>query len=150
MGHRGGMWVVAQAVLLLLFALAPAMGPRWPMHGIFQLAGWLLAGIGSLLLVSAAVNLGRSLTPFPRPLSDAQLVTAGVYRYVRHPMYCALLIGALGLSLATESVPRLACTGILFVFFDLKARREERWLEQQYPAYAAYKTRVRKLIPWLY
>jgi protein-S-isoprenylcysteine O-methyltransferase Ste14 len=150
MGRLGGMWVVVQAILLLLFALAPASEQRWPMHGFFQLLGWMLAGGGAILLVAAAVDLGRSLTPFPRPLPGGQLVTTGVYRFVRHPMYCAALIGALGLSLATESTLRLACTGILFVFFDLKARREEFWLEQQYPAYAGYKVRVKKLVPWCY
>jgi protein-S-isoprenylcysteine O-methyltransferase Ste14 len=150
MGRRGELWVVAQAGLLLLFALVPGIGPRWPLHGIFQLLGWLLAGTGMLLLVAGFVNLGRSLTPFPRPLPDGKLVITGTYGYVRHPIYFAVLLGALGLSLSTENWLRLACTGMLFVFFDLKARREERWLQQQYPDYAAYKMRVKKLIPWIY
>jgi len=35
-------------------------------------------------------------------------------------------------------------------FFDLKSRREERWLEERYPGYAAYRARTRRLIPGLY
>lgn len=150
MGHRGEAWVMAQAVLLLLFAFLPQIGPPWPVPDIFRLAGWVLVGVGSLLLAGSALNLGRSLTPFPRPLPDGELVTTGAYRLVRHPIYCAVLIGALGLSFATENWLRLACTGLLFVFFDMKARREERWLQEQYPAYAAYKSRVKRLIPWIY
>jgi protein-S-isoprenylcysteine O-methyltransferase Ste14 len=36
------------------------------------------------------------------------------------------------------------------VFFDLKSRREEIWLAEQFPDYAAYKARTRRLLPWLY
>jgi protein-S-isoprenylcysteine O-methyltransferase Ste14 len=35
-------------------------------------------------------------------------------------------------------------------FFDAKARHEERWLRQKFPAYAAYAQQVRRFIPWLY
>jgi protein-S-isoprenylcysteine O-methyltransferase Ste14 len=150
MGRRGQIWVVAQGILLLLFALAPRVGSPWPAHDLFRLAGWVLAGIGIVLLVWSAVNLGRSLTPFPRPLPDGELVTSGAYRLVRHPIYSAVIIGTLGLSLATENWLRLALTGVLFLFFDMKARREERWLQEQYPGYEAYKAHVKRFIPWIY
>jgi protein-S-isoprenylcysteine O-methyltransferase Ste14 len=39
---------------------------------------------------------------------------------------------------------------ILLVFFDIKSRREERWLSEKFSGYAAYQKRVRKLIPLLY
>jgi protein-S-isoprenylcysteine O-methyltransferase Ste14 len=39
---------------------------------------------------------------------------------------------------------------LLGCFFDLKARREEAWLLAAYPAYAAYRVRVRKLVPFIY
>jgi protein-S-isoprenylcysteine O-methyltransferase Ste14 len=98
MGRRGETWVLAQVVLLLMFVFVPPIGPPWPSHDIFRFAGWGLVGIGSLLLAWSALNLGRSFTPFPRPLPDGKLVTTGAYRFVRHPIYLAVLIGALGLS----------------------------------------------------
>jgi len=39
---------------------------------------------------------------------------------------------------------------VLMVFFDLKARREERWLREEVPGYADYQKRVHRLIPFLY
>jgi protein-S-isoprenylcysteine O-methyltransferase Ste14 len=77
-------------------------------------------------------------------------VTHGAYGFVRHPIYSAVIIGAAGLGLITENWLRLAITVLLVIFFDSKARVEERWLEEKYPNYAAYKTRVKKLIPWVY
>jgi len=36
------------------------------------------------------------------------------------------------------------------VFLDVKSRREEKWLSDKFSTYAAYKKRVRKLIPFIY
>ena len=150
MRRRGEAWVAAQALILVCFAFAPQAGAPWPYLNAFRLVGWGLAIFAILLLGWSALNLGRSLTPFPRPVPNGQLVTTGAYRFVRHPIYCGVVIGALGLALATENWSRLVLTAVLFVFFDLKAHREEDWLLEKYPEYAKYKLRVRKLIPWIY
>ena len=44
----------------------------------------------------------------------------------------------------------LIYAGVLLAFFDVKSRREERWLTEKFPDYAAYRTRVHKLIPFVY
>jgi protein-S-isoprenylcysteine O-methyltransferase Ste14 len=38
----------------------------------------------------------------------------------------------------------------LFIFFEFKTQREERWLLEKFPAYSEYRNRVKKLIPWVY
>lgn len=150
MGRRGETWVVVQAILLLLFLLVPGVGPAWPYPDAFRVAGAVLGAVGILLLAWSALNLGRSLTPFPRPLPNGRLVTSGAYRFVRHPIYFAVLATCTGIALATWSPLRLALCAALLVFFDRKASREEGWLQERYPGYAAYRERVSKLIPWIY
>lgn len=150
MGKRGESWVAVQAVLLLLLFIAPPMGGPWPYPDGFRLVGWACIAVGTMTLGWSAWNLGRSLTPFPRPVDDGRLVTTGAYRFVRHPIYSGVLVIALGLALLTMSPLRLAIAGVLFVFFNLKARREERWLEEKYADYAAYRKRVKRFIPWIY
>ena len=71
----------------------------------------------------------------------------GPYRYVRHPMYVAITVTGAGWALAWQST---AGALLLLAFFDLKSRREERWLEAAYPSYADYRRRVRRFIPGLY
>src|SRR3569833_2571811 len=141
MGQRGEIWVVIQAVLLVLLALAPAGGPPWPSAAAIRVLGAACLAVGLPILAWSALNLGRSLTPFPRPLPEGRLVTSGVYRFVRHPIYFGVLLCALGYALMTTSVLRLALTIILFVFFDMKARREELWLQARYPDGAAGRAR---------
>ncbi|HEY0847213.1 MAG TPA: isoprenylcysteine carboxylmethyltransferase family protein [Noviherbaspirillum sp.] len=150
MGQRGESWVAVQAVLLLAIIFAPATGAPWPGAPVFRTAGWAGIAVGAAILAWSAWNLGRSLTPFPRPVAEGQLVTRGAYRFVRHPIYFGVLLTALGFALLTMNPLRMALTVVLFVFFDRKARREEQWLMEKYPDYAAYRRRVRRLIPWIY
>jgi protein-S-isoprenylcysteine O-methyltransferase Ste14 len=103
-----------------------------------------------VLIAKGLLDLGRSLTPLPYPRDDAQLVQAGVYSLVRHPLYSGLIVAALSWVLYQRSLSHLAGAIVLFVFFNAKATLEETWLRQKYPEYDAYQQRVKKLIPWLY
>jgi protein-S-isoprenylcysteine O-methyltransferase Ste14 len=69
---------------------------------------------------------------------------------VRHPIYTGLILGTLGWSLWRSSLLGVGLAVLLLVFFDLKSRREERWLTEAYPGYPEYRRRVRKLIPFAY
>jgi protein-S-isoprenylcysteine O-methyltransferase Ste14 len=132
---RGDRWVVAQLVLFVLLVVALFLGP-----GLTRF-GWIVAAAGLALGIWAGVTMGRSLTPFPRPRRDAELVVRGPYRFVRHPLYLGGVLFAAGLSLVF-SVYALVLTAVLAAFWVAKARLEERHLSQQFPAYADYRRRT--------
>jgi protein-S-isoprenylcysteine O-methyltransferase Ste14 len=69
---------------------------------------------------------------------------------VRHPIYGGLVLAATGWALLTAAVPALVGAALLLAFFRLKSGREEVWLRDRYPGYAAYAARTRRLIPFLY
>jgi protein-S-isoprenylcysteine O-methyltransferase Ste14 len=117
---------------------------------MFRIAGAIAVLIGIVVLGISAVALGKSLTPFSRPLPTAELVTSGTYRFVRHPIYFGLLLAALGIALLASNFLRLVLTLLLGIFFNYKATREEKWLVERYPGYPAYQAKVRKLVPFLY
>ncbi len=149
MGKRGEGWVALQFVLFGLILLAPTVErfsfPIW-LRGL----GVLILLAGGLLGTLGVLSLGRSLSPFPKPVAGGRLVNSGIYGWVRHPIYSGLILGSLGWSLLTDTVLGLLLVVALFVFFDLKSRREERWLCESYPEYGEYQKKVRKLIPGLY
>ncbi len=74
----------------------------------------------------------------------------GAYRLARHPIYGGLIIAAAGWGLLMASPVALLLAAVLLGFFDLKSRREELWLADGYPGYAAYRARTRRLLPGLY
>jgi protein-S-isoprenylcysteine O-methyltransferase Ste14 len=152
LGARGGGWVALQFGLILVILALGVAGPGWPDSARWWLrgAGALVAICGGVVVTSAARLLGSSLTPFPRPAEGAALVEQGSYRVVRHPIYSGGLLFVAGVSLAL-SWWALAGTAVLAVVWGLKARVEERFLEERYPAYADYRARTRyRLVPYVY
>lgn len=150
LGVRAKLWVAAQLVLLVLWAglaFAGGAGDGGPGQVGVGLVVTLASGV---LGFWALRSLGRELTPYPQPRDGARLVEAGPYRLARHPIYGAIVLGALGVSLAQGSWPALAGTAVLALFFWLKSSVEETALTLTIPAYREYRNRVRRrLIPWV-
>lgn len=118
--------------------------------GIGSLAGGVLFIAGSLIAATGAIDLGRNLTPLPRSKEGAKLIVSGAYRLVRHPIYSGITFMAIGWGLWLHSWLTIGYALLLFAFLDIKSRHEERWLVEKFPEYAAYRKRVRKLIPFVY
>ncbi len=154
-GARGEWYVVAQAILGVLVILGPRAGAGWiawvhPYDQISSIAGGVLCLLGGFLFVAGIRALGSNLTAVPFPKAKATLVETGPYRFVRHPMYSGAAIAALGWALLVQGWLTLGYAIILFLFFDIKSRREEQWLKEKFSGYAAYQNRVRRLIPFIY
>lgn len=161
-GGPGRYWVIAQLVLFLVFAIALVMDGSLPGTSADPLNiagggpdGWRIVGAvllvgGGVWLVVAARSLGRALTAMPEPLAGVTLVESGPYRYVRHPIYGAILLLLLGASLLfTSTAGNLVCVA-LGVLFWMKSSYEERQLRIVYAGYSSYRRRVpKRFIPFL-
>jgi protein-S-isoprenylcysteine O-methyltransferase Ste14 len=155
-GERGEYWVIGQIILFVGFVLLPiypvidldSLSPIW------KYTGWGLTGIfglmAALLLLSGVTELGKNLTPLPHPKNDGELVTSGVYGVVRHPIYSGVIFLAIAYSCWQWSFTHAIGAIMLLLFFDIKARQEESWLSNKFSDYDAYRSQVKKLIPWLY
>ena len=153
-GARGEWYVVAQLVLMALVFFGPRRLPGWPEATTPAparvAAGAGLIALGGLLLVSAAVRMGPSLTPLPHPGDQPRLIRSGPFGLARHPMYGGGVLIAFGWALLVGSLLTLGYAILLFAFLDLKSRREEGWLVERFPDYVDYRRRVRRLIPFVY
>lgn len=154
LGPRGEGWVAAQVVLFAIIgisgfrAFGEAEGNAWGPWA--TLLGLVALVVGGLTAVWGVWGLRAGLSPFPRPLAGAPLVDTGAFRLVRHPIYSGLVLGAIGWGLVTGSIIAIGAAGLLFLLFAGKSRREEIWLSEVHPEYAAYQQRTKRLIPWVY
>jgi protein-S-isoprenylcysteine O-methyltransferase Ste14 len=155
-GEKGEYWVIAQVILLVGFALLPVY-PAIALDNlplIWKYAEWGITGIfglmASWLLISGSLELGANLTPLPHPKHDGELVTGGVYGLVRHPIYSGVIFLAIAYSCWQLSLSHAIGAIVLLLFFDIKARKEESWLSTKFTDYEQYRSRVKKLIPWVY
>jgi protein-S-isoprenylcysteine O-methyltransferase Ste14 len=147
---RGEGWVAGQIALLAAIVLTPpalAALPRLPNWCVP--IGVIVGLAGGAIGLAGVRGLGENLTPFPKPKEDATLIQSGIYSLVRHPIYAGLFVAACGFGLARRSIPSLILSLILALFFDQKARREERWLIAKFPEYQSYQTKVRgRILPF--
>lgn len=143
-----------------ILALAVLNAPHWFVDPFVlrQLASWLLLMASSVLVVWALVLL-RRLGGFRQTTrgspefaweSTVSLVTTGVYRYVRHPMYSSLLFLAWGGLLKSVSISTLTLTGLatLALFATAKAEETEN-LARFGQAYREYMRVTRRFVPFL-
>lgn len=151
--ERGIWYVVIQAILIGLILFGPKGADLLTSESIkiiFLSCGISVGLISILVMLIAVLNLGKNLTPLPCPKDNAQLVQSGLYRYVRHPIYFGVLLAALAWLLIFPGTYILLYAIGLFILFDVKARREEVWLVERFPAYQDYQRRVKKLLPGIY
>jgi protein-S-isoprenylcysteine O-methyltransferase Ste14 len=150
--RHGEWWLLDRLALIAAHLLPPwpapgAWGYAWPLP--LALTGAILLLLGLVLAAQAFWGLGSSLTPLPDPIPGAPLVTSGAYGRCRHPLYQAVLLCSLGVSLALGSLLHLALLLALVAVLGRKARREERALELAHPDYATYRARTPAIIPRL-
>jgi protein-S-isoprenylcysteine O-methyltransferase Ste14 len=154
-GRRGEWYVVVQVALFALVIFGPRTWRGWPSwafpdHIAVGIVGVVLLVAGGCLLVGGGAKLGSKLTPLPYPQSGGTLQQSGAFCLVRHPMYCGGVLAAVGWAMVSRGWLTLAYAALVFLFADVKSRREEAWLVEAYPEYTAYKRRVRRLIPFVY
>lgn len=135
--------VAAQMALLVAIAI-----PDRQLH--VSPAGAVLVALGVALGLWAMLVMGRHLRIMPEPAAGAPLLRRGPYRLIRHPMYSAVTMAALGWLLCDHSWARLACLAALVPVFVCKAAREERMLGEKFSDYAVYRATTRRFIPWMW
>jgi protein-S-isoprenylcysteine O-methyltransferase Ste14 len=138
--------VLGQLALLALIVLLPG-ADDWTLPVGLARAGQVAVWVGLLLMVIAAVALGRGLTAAPLPNEHARLRTGGPYRYVRHPIYSGLLLFAVSRSLTSGNAWVAVACALLVVLLNVKARWEERHLTKRFPGYPAYARRTPRFVP---
>ena len=113
-------------------------------------AGGVIAFAGLALAVRGLVDFRRARTTVdPRhPERTARIVTHGIYRFSRNPMYLGFVLLLLGLAIALQSAVGLPVTAVAASFLHrFQIAPEERWLSERFGAeYVAYRARVRR---WL-
>ena len=107
------------------------------------LVGILIIIIACIILLVAINDLGRNLSPFPKPKTDSNLVTKGIYRYMRHPMYYSLIFISFGVFITKLSIYFLFLSTSLFLVIKLKIYLEEKYLNNKYQNYSLYKNKVK-------
>ncbi|MGO9119255.1 MAG: methyltransferase [Desulfomonilaceae bacterium] len=137
---------------LLSLIVAPIEAAYWPSDVSIpqQIIGAVL-GLGGLALGLLSFKaLGRNFRVFGAPRRSGTLITGGIYRYIRHPMYIGVILAVGGYVLAFGSLFAIPLWLGVTVFYVVKSVKEERLLMDKFPEYEEYRKKTWKLIPYIY
>ncbi|MFZ0633312.1 MAG: isoprenylcysteine carboxylmethyltransferase family protein [Acidobacteriaceae bacterium] len=114
---------------------------------------WIGAAVtvaGLLFAVWARAILGANWSRSVTIKQDHELITAGPYAFVRHPIYTGILTGFLGSVIALGQLRGIVSFVLVFLALWYKLRLEEDWMRSQFgDVYTTYVQRTAALVPWL-
>jgi protein-S-isoprenylcysteine O-methyltransferase Ste14 len=142
-----GLWIVPLIYSLTGFpaALDRPLIPTIAILGVVALCGALL------LFYRSHADLGRNWSISLEIRNEHRLVTTGIYRFVRHPMYSSFFLLAVAQLMLLPNwfagATGLIGVGMLYAF---RIRQEERMMTERFGAeYRDYVAHTARLIPWL-
>jgi protein-S-isoprenylcysteine O-methyltransferase Ste14 len=147
---KGNLLVLGQFILIGLLIFVPSSGLNTGVFSYFLATVSLTSlFLGFVILAVSAIGLGKSLTAHPIPSKNAQLVTGGLYKYVKHPIYSGLILVAFGLTITGGFFPHAIFFALLLLLLNYKARFEESLLTATYAGYAEYSKKTGRFVPRL-
>lgn len=158
-GYNLGFLLIANPVAAVLLATrqsgALAVGqiavPDVRLLAAIEGVGLAFYALGAGLMLWSLAQLGRNyqLGGIAPRRTDA-LVVNGPYRFVRHPLYAAVLCLSLGLVCLLQSAIYLAIFGVYVALIGCLIPREEAGLASAYgDAYVAYRHTVKAVVPFI-
>ena len=107
--------------------------------------------IGLTIMIVGQVTLFRNYSATVVIREDHQLITHGIYRFTRNPMYLGLIMVVIGLPVYVASLYGGVTMLVLIPIILNRIRLEERLLTEEFQeAFRKYKETTKKLIPFIY
>jgi protein-S-isoprenylcysteine O-methyltransferase Ste14 len=163
--RKSQLFVFGQFALIILLFVWPEDHVGWGLLDfLFEFVGVLFffGGVALIFLALRSLftfsipkltgstkdkNLKALRIVWPEPMDDAKLVTTGVFKRMRHPVYSGLLLIGYGLGIASGPVPQLFFAIALHVVLYYKAGLEEQLLAQKFKDYKKYAASTGRFFP---
>ena len=140
--------VTLQFSALIAIFLHPSIGNITYVQ-LVNVFGLILFVGGAIIGLLGVVGLRHSLSIFPTPTKKAELVSSGIYKFVRHPMYTGLILIALSFIICRLSLLGVALFIGLISILIIKSSYEERMLARRFTEYNTYRNATGRFFPKL-
>lgn len=109
-----------------------------------------LSVFGIIILIMAILKLNKNLTAFPTPKTDGQLISDGLYRYIRHPIYTGIILFVFSYAIYRESFWKILIATCLLILFYFKTEFEEKQLKNKFEDYESYQKKTGRFFPKIF
>ncbi|KAJ0965625.1 hypothetical protein J5N97_026763 [Dioscorea zingiberensis] len=137
-------YVIAMGCALVEYMVELVFFPELKENRLLNIVGLVMVLVGEVIRKAGVITAGRAFTHTIRIYHEDQheLITHGIYRFIRHPGYCGFFIWATGTQLILcNPLCIVAFSLVTWRFFSSRIRYEEFFLRQffgrQYEVYAS-------------
>ena len=140
--------IIALMFIVIAYFLGRFVPLPLPVPGILRSIGLVLTFVGFLLGIGAFMEFRKARTTLDPHGSSKQVVTSGIYRFTRNPIYLGFLLMVIGLPLNSGLYWGIVMAPFyVFIMNGLIIQHEEAYLERKFgETYTSYTSRVRR---WL-
>jgi protein-S-isoprenylcysteine O-methyltransferase Ste14 len=137
---------------IMIFALASLPPPvgRYQGNALSLAAGAVVAGGGLAMYLVAHLFLRGNWSISASVSEGQELITAGLYARMRHPMYSSMVLITLGSGLLTDNYLIIGAVVPVAAIYYLRAHKEEELLSLEFPGYPVYARQTRMFIPGVF
>lgn len=137
--------LVIFGILISLFYL-DIFGPAFE-NILLDILGYFLLFKGFILFIVSHAQMGKSWRMGNDKKTKTKLVTSGLFKMSRNPVYLSLLTQAFGITILLLNITTIIIFILLLINFNLVIKNEEKFLEKKFgKEYIVYKKRVRRFI----
>ena len=138
-------------IIILIVSFGNLKHPIYSVNTPMRIAGIIIL-LGALVFrVYAATTLNKSYSYTLEIREDHHLVTDGLYKYIRHPIYTGVILGAFSIPIYSSSLRGFLVTILVIPLFMYRIGNEERMLTEEYgEEYEEYQKQTWKLFPYIY
>ena len=138
--------VISQFIIISLHFIKLNLFNQKLIQGEFLTINYIsnfLVTLALIIIIFSVKGLGKSLSPMPRPKENSKLITSGIYRLLRHPMYYSLIIISFSFFMKSLTIYNLILSILLSFIISNKIKIEEEYLIRKFHNYTLYKNQVK-------
>ncbi len=139
--------VMLQFLLFAFYFLLPSFNFYYH-HQFLKISAVIICVSGIIICGIAVLQLNIHLSALPSPRKNSPLITTGIFKYMRHPIYTGIFLTALGYAFYIGSITKLIVAILLILLFTVKSSYEEKMMQNKFPEYEDYKNKTAKFFPF--
>lgn len=117
---------------------------------IFIIIGTILVVAGTVLNISARLGLKENWANEIKIYKEHTLITSGIYKFVRHPLYSSVILMMFGGSLAYRNWLSIVPVVLILIPFYYQSKQEEIFLREEFTEYKDYQKNTGMFFPKLF